>query len=194
MICREAECKYVRDIISETGGSLKKLWDTFRPILNVNKSKKSNQITKIMLNEKIETNNNKIAEGINEYFCEIGENLSNAIPCRDKNYKDYMPKSIQNTMFLSPVPESEVCDEISKLSDRKSIGHLDIAVKLLKACKCELGKYLTHLFNLSMKSGVFPNVLKTAQVIPIYKGNEWYLTQNYIPISILSVVIKYLKK
>lgn len=194
VICKEAECKYFRDIINDTGGSLKKMWDTFRPILNINKNNKNNDIAKILLNEKMVSQNNMIAEGINEYFCEIGEKLSKSIPCKNINYKEYMPKPTENTMYLTPVNEREVYNEISTLNVRKSIGHIDIPTKLLIACKCELSKYLTHLFNLSMNQGIFPSLLKTAQVIPIYKSNEKYLAQNYRPISILSVISKIFEK
>jgi len=93
-------------------------------------------------------------------------------------------------MFLEPVSENEVIKKIEKLNNRKAIGHSDIPVKLMKSCKNELGRYLTQLFNMSMNQGVFPSVLKPAQVIPIYKGINKLHVENYRPISILSCISK----
>ena len=44
---------------------------------------------------------------------------------------------------------------------------------------------LTHLINLSIVQGDFPNELKLAKVLPIYKSEEEHFTQNYRPISVL---------
>ena len=44
---------------------------------------------------------------------------------------------------------------------------------------------LTHLINLSIVQGDFPNELKLAKVLPIYKSAEEHFTQNYRPISVL---------
>ena len=49
---------------------------------------------------------------------------------------------------------------------------------------------LVIVFNLSFNEGVVPDLLKIAQVIPVYKNNERYLLNNYRPISILSIFDK----
>ena len=49
---------------------------------------------------------------------------------------------------------------------------------------------LTHLVNESLKSGTFPQVLKAARVVPIYKSRKKSIRENYRPISVLSVLSK----
>ena len=49
---------------------------------------------------------------------------------------------------------------------------------------------LTHLVNESLKSGTFPQVLKAARVVPIYKSGKKSIRENYRPISVLSVLSK----
>ena len=44
--------------------------------------------------------------------------------------------------------------------------------------------------NESLKSGTFPQVLKAARVVPIYKAGKKSIRENYRPISVLSVLSK----
>ena len=53
---------------------------------------------------------------------------------------------------------------------------------------------MADLFNLSFKTGVFPSVLKTAKVIPIFKKDSKLDYSNYRPISLLSNIEKILEK
>ena len=45
---------------------------------------------------------------------------------------------------------------------------------------------LAKLINRSFHNGVFPNILKKAEVIPIYKSESRVACSNYRPISLLS--------
>ena len=53
---------------------------------------------------------------------------------------------------------------------------------------------MADLFNLSFKTGVFPSVLKTAKLIPIFKKDSKLDYSNYRPISVLSNIEKILEK
>ena len=45
-----------------------------------------------------------------------------------------------------------------------------------------------------MLEGVFPEKMKLAEVVPLYKSKERYLTNNYRPISLLITISKLLEK
>ena len=47
-------------------------------------------------------------------------------------------------------------------------------------------KPLAHIFNLSFSSGIFPNDMKIAKIIPLFKNGRKTDFTNYRPISILS--------
>ena len=53
---------------------------------------------------------------------------------------------------------------------------------------------MTDLFNLSFLTGVFPSVLKTAKVVPVFKKDSKLDYSNYRPISLLSNIEKILEK
>ena len=53
---------------------------------------------------------------------------------------------------------------------------------------------MADLFNLSFDTDVFPSVLKTAKVIPIFKKDSKLDYSNYRPISLLSNIEKILEK
>ena len=55
-------------------------------------------------------------------------------------------------------------------------------------------KPLTYLINISIKQGIFPEELKMAKVIPIYKSDDKQLIQNYRPISVISYFSKVFEK
>ena len=49
---------------------------------------------------------------------------------------------------------------------------------------------MADLFNLYLKTGVFPSVLKTVKVIPIFKKDSKLYYSNYHPVSLLSNIEK----
>ena len=53
---------------------------------------------------------------------------------------------------------------------------------------------LTGIFNQSIIQGVFPNLMKIAEVILLYKGREQDLVVNYRPVSLLMTISKVLEK
>ena len=65
---------------------------------------------------------------------------------------------------------------------------------MLKHNAATLTDIFTHIINLSFANGKFPEQLKLAKVIPIFKKDETYLTSNYRPISLLSMLSKILEK
>jgi len=51
-----------------------------------------------------------------------------------------------------------------------------------------------HIYNLSLNSGIFPDIWKTAEVKSLYKKGDKYDMKNYTPISIITVFAKLLER
>ena len=64
----------------------------------------------------------------------------------------------------------------------------------MKQCVETSVKQLTFLINVSITQGNFPNVLKVARVIPLYKEEDTQLIENYRPISVLPYFSKIFEK
>ena len=73
-------------------------------------------------------------------------------------------------------------------------GPNSIPTKILKFFKKELLKALSDIINLSFKQGVFPNLLKIANVIPFTKKGEKLDCNNCRPISLLTNSSKIFEK
>ena len=57
-----------------------------------------------------------------------------------------------------------------------------------------VAKPLSHIFNLSIRKGTFPEVFKSAKVTPVFKKGSHQDVNNYRPISILPVLSKIIER
>ena len=76
----------------------------------------------------------------------------------------------------------------------KATGHASIPLKFLKIVADLIAIPLCHIINLSFRQGVFPELLKTAKVIPSFKAGSADDVNNYRPISLLSIFDKIMEK
>ena len=53
---------------------------------------------------------------------------------------------------------------------------------------------LALIVNQSLCTGIFPELLKTAEVLPLYKKDNPHKFDNYRPISLLPVILKDFEK
>ena len=74
---------------------------------------------------------------------------------------------------------------LNSLNVRKAFGPGSIPTNFLKIFKDELSKPISLLANISLHTSMFPNILKTANVTPIFKNDDPALSNNYRPISLL---------
>ena len=132
-------------------------------------------------------NDDKTAEDFNKYFAEIGLKLQNSIP---PIINDPIRESLTHSMFLKDTTEQEIERIIARMKNKTSFGPDGISPKLLKLSSVSVVTPLTVLINRCMGSGLFPESLKVAKVIPIYKSGNQEDFSNYRPISLLPVLGK----
>ena len=144
------------------------------------------------------TVNNKkdIANGFNDFFVKVGPNLAKCIkkPEGSSDIADYLESYNRNTMFLSGVEEREITEIVKNCKNKKSTGNDNIDMSIIKHVISHIVKPLTHICNISFKNGTFPDQLKVAIVIHIFKGNDKQVFTNYRPISLLPQFSKILEK
>ena len=180
-----SELRYYQNILTKRRSSIKSIWKEFGPILGRNK-KHGVKIQKLKFKNKILTNNQEIANALNQNFCEIGPKLAANIPNIGKNFKSYLGPSLNNTFFISPVTPNDILEELLKLDPKKSAGPDGLTPKIIRSCAYTLHKPLALLFNKSIEMGIYPEKFQLAKVIPIYKSAEKCNPSNYRPISLLN--------
>ena len=75
-----------------------------------------------------------------------------------------------------------------------SPGWDSLPTHILKLHLADYIKPLTYLINKSFETGIFPDELKIAKIVPIFKSGDKTLVSNYRPISVLSFSLKSLKQ
>ena len=95
---------------------------------------------------------------------------------------------------MSPTSSSELKKLIDNLPNKSSSGWDNINNILLKEIAAPILVPLVDLFSESINKGEFPEHMKLAEVVPLHKGKEMYLADNYRPISLLLTLSKMLEK
>ena len=86
--------------------------------------------------------------------------------------------------------QSEISDILSSLQVNKACGPDGISHRMLKYTSKTIALPLCKLFNMSLQQHAYPNLWKSATVMPIFKKGEKSEVCNYRQISLISCVGK----
>ncbi len=132
----------------------------------------------------------EIADEFNLYFIRIGSKLAEKNVCpENKDFRDYIKSKHSLVFSFSEIETNTVETILDKRKTKSSYGWDGMSVKLLKTIKSVLIKPLTVIIKQMLKTGIFPDMLKIAKVIPLYKKDDEYAFSNYRPISLLRAII-----
>jgi hypothetical protein len=199
-IIKDAKINYFKSQFQEAGNDIKRKWNVINKICD--RSKNREHINKIVYNNIEITSPELLSKTFNEHFSSIGTNLASKI----KNNKNRSSRPTNNnrnlfnkpllphSIFLDPIDELEVSSYINELKTNSTTGIDNLNVKTLKTIKSLIAVPLTHIFNQSFKSAIFPDAFKKAILIPIHKGGDAFNLNNYRPISLLPHLAKILEK
>ena len=153
---------------------MKITWAILKDIMNKNKANSVN-CDEFIINNSCVKDPESIANSFNNYFTNVGPNLANNIPATDIDPISYLPNSYTKSMFLKPVTSYEVYDVIRNINSNKACGYDEISPKAIKSVADILCTPLCNIFNLSFEQGVFPDLMKIARVIPVFKKGDKHL-------------------
>ena len=174
-----------------TKGIWKKSWILLKEVINRNKTRDCS--SKFLLNGECITDKSKIANGFNSYFVNVGPNLANNIPDTTISPLNNMNERNAFTFYINPTTETEIISLI-KLLKNGSSGYDSISATTVQKTATAFITPLTHIMNLSLSSGIFPQELKIARVIPLFKSGDAMLFSNYRPVSVLPLFSKILER
>jgi hypothetical protein len=116
-----------------------------------------------------------IANAFNEYFIE----KVYPIPGAGKN-NSMLINSQVNSMFLAPSSPIDIHKIIKDLKNTKSVGHDGISTDIIKAVNEYISHHLSHIVNLSISTGIFPDDLKQTIIKPLFKKNNRQLMDGVL--------------
>ena len=88
----------------------------------------------------------------------------------------------------------EICKIVERLKAKSSFGVDGVSNLLLKCLVHIIKGPLCTIFNRSLQEGVFPDLMKLARVVTLFKSRDVTLPDNYRPISLLPVISKVLER
>lgn len=190
-ILRKAEKDYYENLINQNKNNLKKSWLIIKEVLN--KRKSSSTQREFSINDNKTSDPMAIANHFNNFFTNIGPNLASKLPKSNINPTQFLNPPVTSTFYTTPVSEHDILLILSNLKE-SSPGPDELPPKLLKQLANIIKTPLTHSINLSLQHGYFPNELKVAKVVPIFKSGDPMLVSNYRPVSVLNSFSKVYEK
>ena len=191
---RTGKKEYYRKYFTENKNNLRKVWKGIKEIINI-KSKNFDSPTCLQVGDINITEPIAISNSFNEYFSTIADKILEKRKYNgNKSFRDFLANRITENFIFADCDEIEVSKIISSLSPSKSSGPNGIPTHILQLLKNDISGILASIYNLSLSSGVHPDLLKISKTIPIFKKGSRLLVSNYRPISLLSNLNKILEK
>ena len=188
---RKAERSYYREQLELNNHDLKKSWKIIKKMIGKDDNKWTVKHIDFLIGNHYVSDNNTIANSFNNYFINIGNSLSKKIKS-DVDPLIFLKPNV-NPLYIPQVTSYEVEHIISSMNN-SAAGYDEMPSSIMKQCVEYYIKPLTFLINMSITQGTVPNELKIAKVIPLYKGEDIQLIENYRPISILPYFSKIFEK
>jgi hypothetical protein len=134
------------------------------------------------------------ANALNNYFIELGLNAVKDLPPVRHHFAMYLRHRVTESFFVSPITCSEIIAVVKTLPSKSSCDCNGLSVKLLKCFINNIVSPLCLILNKCLAHGVFPDGLKIAKVVPVYKSGDKCDLKNYRPISLLPIISKIFEK
>ena len=98
--------------------------------------------------------------------------------------------------FLNDVTftKQDIGDLLLALNIKKAHGWDDVSIRMIKICGDSIIDPLQIIYTNCIRKGIFPNLWKRANVVPVFKKNKKQLIVNYRPISLLPIFGKIFEK
>ena len=97
------------------------------------------------------TDPRKIAKSFNDHYASVGPNIDKKNPKSLKKFHEYLRN-------ISPVSPQEIFDIVLSFNIKKSLGPNSIPIYILKISNNFLSNVSADIINLSVKTGIFPDL------------------------------------
>ena len=206
---RQAKRDFILQELKEHDNDAKKFWKVIRKVVPSKKSPSSQDI--LLKHEGSKIDRAMVAPFINDFFINVGKVSAppgGQIKQTNNDYTDPTHPQTNHTPSQAPLigddpqipfklydmTEQEVLKIIKEINISKSSGRDNVSSFIIKESFQILIPEVTYMFNLSVRTSIFPKAWKKALVIPIPKTGNLTNVKNYRPISLLPLPGKILEK
>ena len=187
----KAKQNYYSEKILANENNLKKLWTTMKGIISKNQIKNTYPSVLNVEGKNVYAKKD-IAQEFNKFFTTVGLNLSSKIK-PTKTDASLLVNEVSKRFKVNLVDEAELNLHFSNLNVNKAPGD-GYNVRVIKNAFDAFKTPLLHICNLSLKNGEFPEKMKLAKVLPLFKSGNKCDVGNYRPISLLPLFSKILER
>ena len=198
----EDRCENVKN------GDPRMFWQIIKPFVS-DKNLRGNSNIMLMENESIVSNDAKVCDIFNEYFANVTDSIgTESILTDDERIEDIIDmysdhesvvkiQSVLNHVgeesgffSLKTVSPEYICKKLKCLQRNKATGYDGLPARIIKMCADILCHSFTVLVNRMICQSNFPQVLKLAELAPVFKKADQLNKSNYRPVSVLTICSK----
>lgn len=160
---------------------LKETWKLINEVINKHKCKPP-FLSSFRSHGSVITDPAEIANGFCNYFTNVGPKLAAKIPPVNTSFHSFLNDQTYESLALKPTTVEELNGICMSMKSGKTPGYDDVSMHVIKNTFEIISEPLKNIINLSFSKGIFPDKLKVAKVIPVFKAEEPDLLTNYRPI------------
>ena len=192
---RFSKLQYFNKKCEEFKNNSRKLWQLINLITGKVKPK-SHIIECLKIDNLQRYSPQEITKGFCDHSANVGKAYAEKLPPSSVLVETYIEQIDQSnkSMFMYPTDTEEIKSLIRLLPCKNSSGFDDISNTLLKRICDSISLPLNIIFNKSLLSGTFPELMKRADISPLFKSKLENDPNNYRPISLLLTISKVLEK
>ena len=167
-----AKNNYSKQKLEECKNDMKNTWKFINKII-------SNKNTKRFSEYMLDQNGRKIydklviANKFNEYFINSSKLIDTSTPNPNNvRVDDFLTRTITTVFKFGFINQSDLNKIVQDLKPKQSKGVDNVSSYILKKVYFSIWQPLLFLINYSLRSGKFPNALKIANTMPVYKKDD----------------------
>ena len=178
-------------------------WKIIKPFMS-DKNPSQNGCITLFENGKIVNDTQEVCNMFNSHFASCANSIGCSDPLKDDECINTISETFENHPSIQSIDNRKldahfhftevdidhVAELISKTSVKKSTGSDKISPRLVKLSSSHISQPLTNLINMSIRTNIFPDQLKKAEVSPLFKKDDNMNKVNFRPVSILACISK----
>ena len=181
---------YYQNLLMDIRKNIKKTWNVINSLLKPDKNSCRKDISCIIFEDELYSDPQSIANILNDNFASVGSNIASSfaegvVITENDNQQD----NEINSFNFKNITTLEINKIIYSLKNKPC--HISTySARVLKYISAIVSPFLADIINMSLSAGIFPDILKLARVVPIFKNGNTADVNNYRPISVLPILSK----